>query len=154
MLSYRAFIEVNGSYFNTNGFYINTAIFSNTVILFMEGIQFAIFHYRNTTQHYSCMTQTIWKCLKLTMTLVTICLQRHDKIYTKQFHCSLTFHPIHFSCFLTTLNQIDILTTRLVVLHQLKDKLTKLRGVCICNVHFIAGGAPNPMSSYSTIVTV
>ena len=43
MLSYRAFIEVNGSYFNTNGFYINTVIFSNTVILFMEGIQFAIF---------------------------------------------------------------------------------------------------------------
>ena len=35
-----AFVEVNGSYFNTNGFYINT------VILFKEGIPFAIFQYR------------------------------------------------------------------------------------------------------------
>ena len=38
--------QVKGSYFNTNGFYINTVIFSNTVILFMEGIPFAIFQYR------------------------------------------------------------------------------------------------------------
>ena len=35
-----AFVEVNGSYFNTNGFNINT------VILFMEGIRFAIFQCR------------------------------------------------------------------------------------------------------------
>ena len=42
-----AFVEVNGSYFNTNGFYIYTAIFSNTVILFMEGILFTIFQYRS-----------------------------------------------------------------------------------------------------------
>ena len=41
-----AFVEVNSSYFNTNGFYINTVIFSNTVILFMEGIPFAVFQYR------------------------------------------------------------------------------------------------------------
>ena len=46
-----AFVEVNGSYFNTNGFTVNTVIFSNTVILsntmilFMEGIPFAIFQY-------------------------------------------------------------------------------------------------------------
>ena len=40
-----AFVEVNGSYFNTDGFTINTAIFSNTVILFVEGIPFAIFQY-------------------------------------------------------------------------------------------------------------
>ena len=41
-----AFVEVNGSYFNTNGFNINTVIFSNTMILFMEAIPFAIFQYR------------------------------------------------------------------------------------------------------------
>ena len=40
-----AFVEVNGSHFNINGFYINTMIFSNSVILFMEGIPFAIFQY-------------------------------------------------------------------------------------------------------------
>ena len=38
-----AFVDVIGSYFNTNGFYINTVILSNTVILFMEDIPFAIF---------------------------------------------------------------------------------------------------------------
>ena len=46
-----AFVEVNDSYCNTNGFYINTMIFSNTVILFMEGIPFPIFQYRPALMH-------------------------------------------------------------------------------------------------------
>ena len=61
-----AFVEVNGSYFNTNDFYINTVIFSNTVILFMEGIPFVVFQYR---QHYFLVLKYATMLLSVLMSI-------------------------------------------------------------------------------------